>query len=385
MYKTRLTSWNLWKHCKDEEMFTIHQVIKSRPAAGKEPDLFLRNQVITPARVVKWANRKKPARRSSPKSTVMSDAASSMQIGYCETFSVSDLLCLLYKNEHDSRVYTPSQLKAFPLAVLQTDFFYHDIPFLGTLIREIYGKEHDDYEHSSGRLLICSRTFSQMGTVASRGDDCDELPKDHNSATAAARNVANFEPWDGTNTTTYNPTIGTDIYNKFWLGLNLLIRGRLEPAFRLFDETSAQLLEIRKRLHLHMLPWICFTTTCHAAASKDGQRVTEIIILYTLRLSQLDSSYSYRATRCASGARPKEFKIDMCELILKRTIDLFRQRLSRVNEESLDALAKLYDYLEDVDEYTHEVKAVMQQWAVCSQGVARMIHAEEEERIPMAH
>jgi hypothetical protein len=412
MFKTRLKQWGLSKYCKAEERSAIPHSFVAREAEGTEIAAFVRGKRVSHARINKWRSRNKGGtldRRSHaqdfdghlstsvdslvPEANEDAQGSQGFQnwkhlvtpkhVSHNQVLSGSrDLLCT--KNEEADSSYTPSELKVVELALLQTDYFYHDhlsVQDSGTADSEAFfnlGKRQISQSTSPWRLYQ-PRSPEQLRDLEQVLHQNDiyfhSLKKTHSRDRSISTGKITPTSVDALSKRFDRPD-PTDVYNQYWLAMNFLRRRNYDAGSLLLHKIPTKIRSALKDAHPHFLSWTSFTI-CYQRIYPDFAEISKACVSYTLKLIDRRYGVSHPFAIIGSTLRRSDFKVEICEALLKQTIDVFRCRLSVANNTSVAILAKLYDLLSNAEEYDEQVAEAMKQWARCSQDVARQVHEEE--------
>jgi len=278
------------------------------------------------------------------------------------------MLELLYiASEESERKYTPIEFEALELALLQTDFYYHDLVV--------------ETKDAAGGPQV------QLGLLRKRTNNARQIehPSESSYAPIMLHLIQATESAVSTFThVPFDPTIPgkplTDLYNTYWLGTRFWQRNMVIPSSIMLEKVKSQLADASQKPHPHLLAWACFTA-CHSGGFpthrgiikdmkwelRDGAK--KLSFSSPIDLDRLNRIFDYFSILTRTNLNPED--------VVRMTIETFRRKLSRVNEQSLQLLSGLYHHLENVDDYDDGVAETMRLWTICSRQVAEQVHSNE--------
>lgn len=146
-----------------------------------------------------------------------------------------------------------------------------------------------------------------------------------------------------------------DLYAHYWLGMILINKSQVAVGFQLVDEASEQVGTVIHRHNPHFLTWVYFIV-CYPGPGVET--VGSRMLRYTEALVQLRSSSNYpRRIILEHLSSNSDTSKHLALTLLRRTINVFRQKTRDSHLEELQVLSMFFEYInsnEDFDDHKIE-------------------------------
>ena len=379
MYKRQFSKWNLTKYRKQNTRLARRSTAGAADGLWQPKSSHRRSHRVHATLISGRANTETSAEdvvrvdestvqnpikcRSQPPERAL---AGPLGTSRSLTMSMEDLL--IDKSETGLSQMRPAGLMALQLALLQTDFYYQS----GSSKRGDQEIKHSGNDlNRSLDVTIGKPTYHIQDPVAHR--EVEEVllqTSVWNAHLIENRTLtSDGQRYDGT----MSGRMPTDLYNRFWLAINFISRGkRLASAWNVLREVCAATPSWIKTSQAHLLPWLAFTI-CYSQLVNDCSEAVDSVTDLTITSASLIFGLRHPITQVGQTLRYSDFRVEICELLLRRTIDIFHSILNEEQNGQIMIMAKLYGLLDRQEEYNEAVDEAMRTWAAQSQALAKMV------------